>query len=75
MELVKGEIELHPDGYGFLIPDDKRRKDVYISKDNLKDAWHKDHVVVALLPDSRGKSLKEGWLELSGKILRISLFS
>ena len=56
MELVKGEIELHSDGYGFLIPDDKRRKDVYISKENLKDAWHKDKVVVALLPDSRGKS-------------------
>ncbi len=56
MELIKGTIELHPEGFGFLIPDDKRRKDIYISKDNLKDAWHKDAVVVALLPYQRGKS-------------------
>ncbi len=56
MELVEGRIELHPDGYAFLIPADKRRKDIYISRDNLGDAWHGDRVVVALLPLSRGKS-------------------
>ncbi len=64
MELVKGTIELFGDGYAFLIPDDKRRKDIYISKDNLKDAWHKDKVIVAILPYQRGKSPE-------GRVVRI----
>ncbi len=56
MEMVEGRIELHPEGYAFVIPSDKRRKDIYISRDNLQDAWHGDRVIVALLPSSRGKS-------------------
>lgn len=64
MELIKGTIELYGEGYGFLIPEDKRRKDVYISKDNLKDAWHKDKVIVAILPYQRGKSPE-------GRVVRI----
>ncbi len=55
MELVRGILEVHAQA-AFVLPEDKRRKDVYISKDNLNQAWHGDQVVAALLPRSRGKN-------------------
>jgi len=45
MNLVAGELSVHPDGYGFVAPDGGG-KDVYISAGNLKEAWHRDRVVV-----------------------------
>ncbi len=56
MELIEGVLQLNPEGFGFVIPQDRRRKDIYIARDNLKDAWHGDRVLVALLPSRRGKN-------------------
>ncbi|MFP4212659.1 MAG: ribonuclease R [Desulfohalobiaceae bacterium] len=63
MDLVRGTLEMHTQA-AFVLPEDKRRKDVYISKDNLNLAWHGDRVVAALLPRSRGKNPE-------GRIVRI----
>ncbi|MFO8031447.1 MAG: RNB domain-containing ribonuclease, partial [Desulfohalobiaceae bacterium] len=63
MDLVRGTLEVHAQA-AFVLPEDKRRKDVYVSKDNLNQAWHGDQVVAALLPRSRGKNPE-------GRIVRI----
>jgi len=48
MRLVSGVLEVRRSGVGFVIPQDKRRKDIFISPANMGDAWHGDTVVVAL---------------------------
>jgi ribonuclease R len=47
MDVLVGELRMHPDGYGFVIPDEARDRDggdLYISPANLKDAMHGDRV-------------------------------
>jgi ribonuclease R len=48
---VKGRLILHPDGYGFVVPDipiPQLDGDVYIPRDAIEDAMHGDHVVVKI---------------------------
>ena len=47
MNLVVGELSVHPDGFGFVTPE-SGGKDVYLSAVNLKEAWHGDRVVVRI---------------------------
>lgn len=59
MNLVPGRLQGHPDGYGFVIPDRSGEKDVYISRRNLLDAMHGDHVV-ARVESTRSDKRREG---------------
>ena len=76
LPLVKGILEVQRSGVGFVIPEDKRRKDVFVHPDNFEDAWHGDLVLVALLPEKRGKNpqgrivrvLKKNLTQLVGKV-------
>lgn len=63
MDLVRGVLEVHAQA-AFVLPEDKRRKDVYVSRENLNQAWHGDQVVAALLPRRKGKNPE-------GRIVRI----
>ncbi|MDH5543630.1 MAG: ribonuclease R [Nitrospinota bacterium] len=45
MNLVIGKIMGHPDGYGFVIPDDRDVEDVFIGPRNFREAMHGDTVV------------------------------
>src|ERR1700686_2055126 len=48
-EYVSGRLNMHRDGYGFLIPDtpvEGLRGDVYIPRDSARVAMHGDRVVV-----------------------------
>lgn len=56
MQLVSGELEIQRSGVGFVIPDDNRRKDIFISAQDLGEARHGDRVSVALLPGRRGRN-------------------
>jgi len=47
MNLVVGELSVHPDGFGFVTPEGDG-KDIYLSSGNLTEAWHRDKVVVRL---------------------------
>jgi ribonuclease R len=47
MNLVVGELSVHPDGFGFVTPEGGG-KDIYLSAANLKEAWHQDKVVVRI---------------------------
>ncbi len=60
MDLLKGALDMTASGAGFVLPDDKRRKDIFISPSNLNDAWPGDRVMVALLPGGRRGKNPEG---------------
>src|ERR1700752_4212752 len=46
--LIAGRIHAHPDGYGFLIPEDKKTEDVYLNRREMRRVMHGDQVVVRL---------------------------
>ncbi len=52
--LITGRIQSHPDGYGFLIPDDKNIDDVYINRREMRRVMHNDRVMVRLDRKRRG---------------------
>ena len=58
MSLVVGRVKIHPDGYGFVIPEKEGEEDVFISPRNLKEAMHGDRVVARI--ESIRKKGKEG---------------
>ncbi|WP_394809424.1 ribonuclease R [Nitrosomonas sp.] len=55
LDLVKGKIQGHPDGFGFLIPDDGS-PDLYLSAKEMNKALHGDRVLVREIGlDRRGR--------------------
>lgn len=67
---IKGRLILHPDGYGFVVPDTPVPQldgDVYIARDAIEDAMHGDHVLVRI--QRRGGV--PGAQRAEGRILRI----
>ncbi|MFP4661306.1 MAG: ribonuclease R [Halanaerobiales bacterium] len=55
MDLMAGRIEGNQRGFGFLIPEDPTRKDVFISRENLNGAMHNDKVFIRILPGTKSK--------------------
>jgi ribonuclease R len=62
MNLVVGDLLVHPDGYGFVTPEGGGQ-DIYLTGVNLKEAWHGDRVVVRI-EGRRGRRRE-------GKVIRI----
>jgi ribonuclease R len=62
MNLVVGELSVHPDGFGFVTPETGGR-DIYLVAANLKEAWHGDRVVVRI-EGTRGRRRE-------GRVIRI----
>lgn len=62
MRLVTGKLEIQRSGVGFVICDDKRRKDIFINPRDFGDAWHGDRVAVAITrqrgPKSEGRVVR-----------------
>ena len=55
LDLIKGKIQGHPDGFGFLIPDDGS-PDLYLSAKEMHKALHSDRVLVREIGlDRRGR--------------------
>jgi ribonuclease R len=52
--LVTGKVHAHPDGYGFLLPEDKDAEDVYLSRREMRRVMHGDKVTVRLDRKLRG---------------------
>jgi ribonuclease R len=69
MQLISGELEIQRSGVGFVLPDDSRRKDIFISAQNLREARHGDRVSVALLPGPRGRGRRGRSPE--GRVVRV----
>src|SRR6201997_2607694 len=66
--LIAGRLNMHRDGYGFVIPNAGQRStiegDIYISPQSVGSAMHGDQVLVEL-----GRKKDDGRAE--GKILRV----
>ncbi len=56
MRLVTGVLEISRSGVGYVIPDDKRRKDIFIHPKDIGDAWHGDRVAVAITRERKDKN-------------------
>jgi ribonuclease R len=54
--LVSGRVHAHPDGYGFLIPDDKDAEDLYINRREMRRVMHGDRVMARVDRKARGGS-------------------
>jgi len=52
--LVTGRVQAHPDGYGFLIPEDKDAEDVYLSRREMRRVMHGDEIMVRIDRKPRG---------------------
>jgi len=64
MNLVIGKVQGHPDGFGFVLPDDRTEKDVFIGHRNFLEVMHGDRVVCRVeKTDRRGRS--------EGRVIRI----
>jgi len=45
MNLIRGRLQAHPKGFGFLIPDDRDQPDIHIHANDMKGAMHNDLVL------------------------------
>lgn len=54
-ETFSGKIDRHPDGFGFFIPNDRTKSDVFIPKMKTNGAMHSDKVLVTF-SEYRGKT-------------------
>lgn len=50
-----GTVKRHPDGFGFLIPDNTEEKDVYLPKHTMEGIMTNDKVEVKVYNDSKSK--------------------
>jgi ribonuclease R len=53
--LVTGRIHAHPDGYGFLIPEEKGTEDLYLNRREMRRVMHGDRVMVRVDRNQRGR--------------------
>lgn len=61
MDLVRGRVSGHPDGFGFVIPDDAAEKDIFLHAKQMRSLMHGDRVLVSIVGvNRRGK--REGQL-------------
>src|SRR5690606_25750783 len=60
MNLVRGRVQGHAKGFGFLIPDERSHPDVYLHANDLKSAMNGDIVLVRVTSQSEGGGRMEG---------------
>ncbi|MDR7870561.1 MAG: ribonuclease R [Tissierellaceae bacterium] len=58
--LIVGKLQGHDRGYGFVMPDDKTREDIFIPAENMAGAMHGDRVVANILKKSATGRRDEG---------------
>ncbi len=57
-DLIRGRVEGHPDGYGFLVPDDavKREADLFLGPKEMEKVLHGDRAICRIIGlDRRGR--------------------
>lgn len=78
MHCITGRLEIQRQGFGFVVPEDGRRNDVFINQRDLNNAWHGDKVVVSVLGEARRGRNAEGRivriLERGRQILPVKVF-
>lgn len=74
--LVKGVVQGHRDGFGFLIPEDRSKSDLFLAPREMRKVIHGDRVLARITGQNRGKQegtileiLHYGTLRLVGRLL------
>lgn len=60
MNLIIGILEGNEKGYGFLIPEDKEKEDIFIPAEDINGALHGDKVIVRITKKSNDDRRDEG---------------
>lgn len=58
--LVVGTLQGHERGFGFVVPDDSSREDIFIPAENMDGAMNGDRVIANILSRSQGDRREEG---------------
>jgi ribonuclease R len=53
---LTGKVQAHPDGFGFLIPEETGSEDIYLSRREMRRIMHGDRVMVRLDRKKRGQT-------------------
>jgi len=77
-KVLKGDLKVHRDGFGFLIPEDNEMEDVFIPERYMNFAMNGDEVLVESFPSSKPgqyegrviKILKRSQQKVVGRILK-----
>jgi len=64
MNLIKGKLQAHPKGFGFVIQEEKGEPDIYIHATDMNGAMNGDQVLARVSKNSSGPRLE-------GEIIRI----
>ncbi|MBD0383953.1 ribonuclease R [Paenibacillus sedimenti] len=60
MNLLRGKLQAHAKGFGFLIPDDRDHPDVYIHANDMNTAMNGDMIFVRITSKSQSGGRMEG---------------
>lgn len=63
MNLIRGKLQGHAKGFGFLLPEDREHPDVYIHANDMKGAFHGDTILIRVT--------KKNGEKLEGEVVRI----
>lgn len=63
MNLVRGRVEAHRDGFGFVIPDDGS-KDLYLAPQQMSRVFHGDTVLASVVNKDKGGRLSGNIVEI-----------
>jgi ribonuclease R len=55
---LRGKLQIHNNGYGFVVPDSKKLDDIFISARNIGTAFDGDIVEVVLFAKQKGKNIE-----------------
>lgn len=63
-KFIQGLIKRHPDGFGFLVPEDKSHPDVYVPRQSMTGIMSGDRVMATVEPERGGDRFR-------GEIVRV----
>jgi len=64
LSLIPGKVMGHPDGFGFLIPDNKEDKDVFLSPREMSKVFNSDRVMIQVTGQDRKGRLEGTIIEI-----------
>lgn len=71
LSLIAGRVSGHSDGFGFLIPDNKEEKDVFLSPKEMSKIFNGDRVMVQVTGQDRKGKLEGTIVEVLERVNKI----
>lgn len=69
-KVLEGSVKRHPDGFGFLIPDDPSEEDVYIPRHSMDGVMSNDRVRVKVQKEPGGNRLRGDVTQVLGRAVK-----